>query len=224
MARVMRRWSGSCGSTSPPMTRPCMKGRVSKRAHSLLPLISKPGRRRPATPITNAAAPSRTRRTSTTESSANPSIETRASREAGHYSRTYMASEVRTRGSRSDTLQHDAAVVSLEEHPCAAGSGDLNPGVGTMNTRTANQISGVLGMLASLWAIVGTLASNVEGALEDPVWACCGGSIPQLPAPVPGHWSKAQRTRQALEKVSGPGCWQATRVGRVTPVTLRERT
>jgi hypothetical protein len=29
-----------------------------------------------------------------------------------------------------------------------------------MNTRTANRISGVLGMLASLWAIVGTLASN----------------------------------------------------------------
>jgi len=35
-------------------------------------------------------------------------------------------------------------------------------GVGVMNTRTANRISGVLGMLASLWAIVGILASNVE--------------------------------------------------------------
>jgi hypothetical protein len=31
-----------------------------------------------------------------------------------------------------------------------------------MNTRTANRISSVLGMLASLWAIVGILASNVE--------------------------------------------------------------
>jgi hypothetical protein len=31
-----------------------------------------------------------------------------------------------------------------------------------MNTRTANRISGVLGMLACLWAIVMILASNVE--------------------------------------------------------------
>ena len=33
---------------------------------------------------------------------------------------------------------------------------------GAMNTRTRNRISGVLGMLASLWAIVMTLASNLE--------------------------------------------------------------
>ena len=30
-----------------------------------------------------------------------------------------------------------------------------------MNTRTGNRISGMLGMLASLWATVGILASNV---------------------------------------------------------------
>ena len=30
-----------------------------------------------------------------------------------------------------------------------------------MNPRIANRVSGVLGMLASLWAIVGILASNV---------------------------------------------------------------
>jgi hypothetical protein len=30
-----------------------------------------------------------------------------------------------------------------------------------MNMRTANQISGLLGMLAGLWALLGTLASNV---------------------------------------------------------------
>ena len=30
-----------------------------------------------------------------------------------------------------------------------------------MNTRIANRISGVLGMLASLWAMVGILARNV---------------------------------------------------------------
>ena len=30
-----------------------------------------------------------------------------------------------------------------------------------MNTRTANRISGVLGMLAGLWALFGILASNV---------------------------------------------------------------
>ena len=44
MKRVMRHWEGSSGSTSPPVTRPCMKGRASRRAHSPLPLISQPGR------------------------------------------------------------------------------------------------------------------------------------------------------------------------------------
>jgi len=44
-------------------------------------------------------------------------------------------------------------------------------------------------MLASLWATVMILASDVEAPLEDLVWAGCGGRIPQLPAPVLGHWS-----------------------------------
>jgi hypothetical protein len=35
VARVMRRWSGSCGSTSPPVTRRCRKGR-GRRPNALL--------------------------------------------------------------------------------------------------------------------------------------------------------------------------------------------
>jgi hypothetical protein len=116
VARVMRRWSGSCGSTSPPMTRPCMKGRVSRRAHALLPLFGKPGRRRPATPIANATAPRRTRRTSTTESSANPSIEMRAQRDAGHFSRTYMAVLHRLVGREE---LRDLAVGQIRSQLCA---------------------------------------------------------------------------------------------------------
>jgi len=79
-------------------------------------------------------------------------------------------------------LRHDAAAVSLEGRRCAAASSDPSQWstgrsggndqlrrrwwreVGAMNTRTGNRISGMLGMLASLWATVGILASNV-GAL-----------------------------------------------------------
>jgi hypothetical protein len=77
MTRVMRRWKGSSGLTSPPITRPCMKGRVRRRAHSPLPLISQPGRTRPATPSTETPVPRRTKETFMTESSATASAEVR---------------------------------------------------------------------------------------------------------------------------------------------------
>jgi hypothetical protein len=109
VARVMRRWSGSCGSTSPPMTRRCRKGR-GRRPHALLPLISKPGRRKPATPITNAAAPRRTRRTSPTESSANPSIEMRASVRPITLTRHLAAFPRRRAGARDGTVHETAKV------------------------------------------------------------------------------------------------------------------
>lgn len=55
-----------------------------------------------------------------------------------------------------------------------------------MNTRTANRISGVLGMLACLWAIVMILASNAvvpwKILLE---LVAVGGFLSFLP--VPGH-------------------------------------
>jgi hypothetical protein len=80
--------------------------------------------------------------------------------DAGHFSRTYIPGS-QDLGKALRYLQHDAAVVSLGGRPYAAASGDLSPGVGAMKRRTANRISGVLGMLAGLWALFGILASNV---------------------------------------------------------------
>jgi hypothetical protein len=98
MTRVMRRWKGSSGSTSPPTTRPCMNGRVSRRAHSLLNLIIDCGRRAPATPMARATAPRSTSDTSTSESSATPSIDVRraGARDAGHAPGTRMVGQVST--------------------------------------------------------------------------------------------------------------------------------
>jgi hypothetical protein len=125
------------------------------------------------------------------------------------------------RRNRASSAQARGTVCSAE------AIGRFSPGSvegGAMNMRTANQISGLLGMLAGLWALFGDSRKQRWSALEDPDWGVCGGAIPQLPAPFPGHWSKAQGTRQALQELTGPGCWQATPSGRVRPVTRRERT
>lgn len=78
-------------------------------------------------------------------------------------------------------------------------TGSYRLGGAVMNKRTANRISGVLGMLASLWAIVMILASNVEAPWKILFGLVAVGLFLSYLLHFPGTGPNAQGTNKQLK-------------------------